>query len=129
MKLKVKDMDIATGGVQVVLLNEEDAHKLDLHHGDRVSIKMGKKLTTATLNIAESRKAVSAGRVGLYEETIDALNAKHDDTVDIDIQEKPVAVSYIQKKLNGGKLTKQEIDELVKEIVKNKLTSICFIQM
>jgi len=124
MKLKVKDVDIATGGVQVVLLNEEDAHKLDLHHGDRVSVKKGKKLTTATLNIAESRKAVPAGKVGLYEEVLDALNAKHNDIVDIDIQEKPAGIYYIQKKLSGGKLNKQEMDELVKEIVNNKLTSI-----
>jgi AMP phosphorylase len=124
VKLKVKDVDIATGGVQIALLNEEDAHKLDLHHGDRVSVKKGKRITTATLNIAESRKAVPPGRIGLYEEVLDALNAKHKDIVDIDIEEKPVGISYIQKKLQGGKLTRQEIDEIIKEIVKNKLTSI-----
>jgi AMP phosphorylase len=105
MKLKVKDMDIATGGVLIVLVNEEDAHGLDLHYGDRVKIIKGKKTTTATINVAESKKAVPAGKIGL-------------------IAEKPVGVSYIQKKLNGGKLTKQEIDEIVKEIVKNNLTSI-----
>ncbi|MBW2982516.1 AMP phosphorylase [Candidatus Woesearchaeota archaeon] len=124
MKLKVKDVDIATGGVQIVLLNEEDAHKLDLHHGDRVSVKKGKKITTATLNIAESRKAVPPGKIGLYEEVLDSLNAKHNDLVDIDIEEKPIGVSYIQKKLQGMKLNKQEINELVKEIVSNKLTGI-----
>jgi AMP phosphorylase len=124
MKLKIKDMDIATGGVLIVLVNEEDAHKLDLHYGDRVKIIKGKKTTTATINVAESKKAVPAGKIGLYEEVLDALNAKHNDLVTIDIAEKPVGVSYIQKKLNGGKLTKQEIDEIVKEIVKNNLTSI-----
>jgi len=124
MKLKVKDMDIATGGIQIVLLNEEDAHKLDLHHGDRVSVRKGNKITTATLNIAESRKAAPPGKIGLYEEVLDALNAKHNDIVDIDIEEKPIGISYIQKKLEAHELTKQEIDELVKEIVKNKLTSI-----
>ncbi len=124
MKLKIKDMDIATGGVLVVLINEEDAHKLDLHYGDRVKIIKGKKTTTATINVAESEKAVPPGKIGLYEEVLDALNVKHNDLVTIDIAEKPVGVSYIQKKLNGGKLTKQEIDEVIKEIVKNNLTSI-----
>jgi AMP phosphorylase len=124
MKLKVKDVDIATGGVLIALLNEEDAHKLDLHHGDRVRIKKGKKTTTATLNIAESKKAVPPGKIGLYEEVLDALSTKHNDVIDIDIEEKPIGVSYIHKKLEGGKLTKQEIDEIIKEIVKNKLTSI-----
>ncbi len=43
MKLKVKDMDIATGGVLVAILNEKDALKLDLHALDRIKIKKGKK--------------------------------------------------------------------------------------
>ena len=124
MKLKVKDVDIATGGALIVLLNEEDANKLDLHYGDRVSIKKGKKITTATLNIAESRKVTPPGKIGFYEEVLDIMNAKQGDIVDIEIEEKPVGISYIQKKLEGHELTNEEIHELVKEIVKNKLTSI-----
>ena len=42
MKLKVKDMDIATGSILVVILNEKDAQKLDIHAKDRVKIKKGK---------------------------------------------------------------------------------------
>ena len=36
MKLKVKDIDIATGGPLVIILNEKDAVKLDIHHMDRI---------------------------------------------------------------------------------------------
>ncbi|MBW2966610.1 AMP phosphorylase [Candidatus Woesearchaeota archaeon] len=124
MKLRVKDLDIATGGVLVVLLNEKDAHKLDLHHQDRVRIKKGKKITSAIINIAESKKALPPGKIGFYEEILDLLKAKKGDIIDIDIEEKPLGISYIQKKLEGHELTNEEIDELVKEIVKNKLTSI-----
>ena len=43
MQFKVKDMDIATGGIMIVILNEKDAHKLDLRSGDRVLVSYKKK--------------------------------------------------------------------------------------
>ena len=101
MKLKVKDMDIATGGVLVAILNEEDARKFDLYPEDRIVVKKGKKTTTAVVDIAESKKAVPIGRLGLFEEVLDALNAKEGDSVDIDIQEKPKTIGLIKKKLDG----------------------------
>ncbi len=54
MRLKVKDMDIASGGILVVVINQKDAEKLDLHHDDRIRIKKGKRKIIANLNISES---------------------------------------------------------------------------
>lgn len=122
MKLKVKDMDIATGGVQVAILNEEDARKLDLYYEDRIVIRKGRKNTTAVVDIGESEKAVSHGSIGLFEEVLDAINGKDKDIIEIDLQEKPKSVYNIKKKLEGFKLNKNEIDEIVKDIVANKLT-------
>ena len=43
MKLRVKDMDISSGGALVAVINEKDAEKMDLHSRDRVKIiKKGK---------------------------------------------------------------------------------------
>tara|TARA_Y100000034_G_scaffold10237_1_gene10808 strand:- start:3474 stop:4952 length:1479 start_codon:yes stop_codon:yes gene_type:complete len=124
MHLKVKDMDIATGGPLVALLNYKDAIKLDLHHGDRVLIKKGKKQTVAIIDIAESKKALPPGQVGLFEEVLDHLKAKKNDKVNLDIAMKPESVAYIKKKLEGKKLTKQEIHAIVKDIVSHNLTDI-----
>ena len=85
MELKVKDMDIATGDVQVVILNEKDAHELDLHHMDRIVLKRNSKKTVAILDIAESKKAVPPGHIGLFEEVLDALSAKDGDKVRIEM--------------------------------------------
>ena len=74
MKLKVKDVDIATGGTLVAILNIEDANKLDLYHGDRIVIKKGSKKTTAVVDIAETSKAVPPGKIGFFEEVLDKLN-------------------------------------------------------
>ena len=124
MKLKVKDMDIATGGIKVVLLNEKDAEKLDLHHNDRVEVKKGKYHITAVLDIAESKKAVPLGKIGLFEEALDDLHAKHGDKVELSTGKKPASVAYIKKKLDGKELNYSETHEVIYDIVEDHLTDI-----
>ena len=66
-KLKVKDMDISTGGTLVAILNQKDATLFDLHPLDRVKVRKGDKFETVVLDIAESKKAVPPGSIGLFE--------------------------------------------------------------
>lgn len=121
----VKDMDIATGGTKIAILNQKDAVELDLHHMDRILIrKAGVKKTVAVLDIAESEKAVPPGSIGLFEETLKELNAKSKDIVRISIEKKPVSVSYIKKKMDGGELSYDEILSVIEDIVKDNLTDI-----
>ncbi len=61
MNLSVKDMDLATGGVLVAILNENDAQTLDLFPNDRILIKKGSKETVAVVNISESEKSSIKG--------------------------------------------------------------------
>ena len=61
MRLKVKDMNIATGSALIAILNQNEANKLDLYHGDRIVIKKGSKKTTAIVDIAESKKTIGLG--------------------------------------------------------------------
>jgi len=124
MKLKVKDMDIATGGPLVVILNREDARKLDMHVMDRIKVKKGRKTETVVVDIAESRKAVKPGNIGIFEEVIDSLKLKHGDIVDISMARKPLSLSFIRKKLDGERLSKKEIDQIVWDIAHNKLSSV-----
>lgn len=124
MKLKVRDMDIATGGVLIAILHEEDARRFDLYHEDRIVVKKGNRQTIAVVDVAESEKAVPIGQIGLFEEVLDRINARHGDIVDIDLQEKPKSVYAIKKKLDGYKLNNEEVDEIVRDIVEGKLTDI-----
>jgi AMP phosphorylase len=124
MELNVKDMDISTGDVQVVILNQKDAQEMDLHPMDRLVIKRNGKKTVAILDIAESKKAVPPGRIGMFEEVLDALRAKDGDKARIEIAPKPESVSYIRKKLDGEHLTQKEIHSIVKDIVENNLTDV-----
>ena len=124
MKFKVKDVDIATGDTKIVLLNQIDAEKMDIHHSDRVVITKGKRKTVAVVDIGESSKAVKPGSIGLFEEVLDALNAKNNDTVDIKLGKKPKSIDFIKKKLEGKELTAGEIKEIVSDIVNDSLTYI-----
>ncbi|MBI2565337.1 AMP phosphorylase [Candidatus Woesearchaeota archaeon] len=124
MKLIVKDVDIAAGGVYVVLLNQKDAELLDLHHMDRVVVQHNSKKIVAVLNIGESNKPVSPGRIGLFEEVISALKVKNGDTVSVSLARKPNSIVAIRKKLDGRELSYEDTLLIVKDIVNDRLTSI-----
>ncbi len=122
MKFKVKDLDIATGGIAVVVLQEADLVKLDLHAGDRVLLRRGGKHTTAVVDAAESSRAFKEGWVGCFEEVLDKLHAKDGSTVEISFVRKPDAVHFIKMKLDGEKLNYSEYDSIVSSIVKDELS-------
>ena len=122
MKLKVKDMDIATGGPLVVILNQKDAMKYDIHHMDRIKVIKNKKIETVVVDIAESDNAVPEGFIGMYEEVLNSLKLKNSDMVSISLARKPLSIEFIKKKLDGKRLAKKEIDQIVWDIVHNKLS-------
>lgn len=124
MRLPVKDMDIATGSVPVVILNLHDASRMDLRTNDRILLTKGRRKALAILDIAESPKAVPPGRIGLFEEVLDALQAKQGDLVDFHVAHKPASVIAIKKKMDGKELTPEEINTIVNDIVNNNLTDV-----
>jgi AMP phosphorylase len=120
-KLKVKNMNLVTGGILVATLNEKDANHYDLHSLDRIKIKVGKKIETVVLDIAQSNKIVGPGKIGLFEDVIKILDLKNNDEVEIIPAGKPLSLEYIKKKLDGKKLNKKEFDQIVWDIVHHKI--------
>lgn len=124
MQFVVKDMDISTGGVQVVILNASDARKVGVHCLDRVLVSRGRRSAIAVLDIAESEKAVPLGCMGVFEEVLDALNARNGDVVNVAVAKKPDAVAAIRKKLDGNDLTSNETRSIVSAIVDDELSEV-----
>ncbi|MBI2652861.1 AMP phosphorylase [Candidatus Woesearchaeota archaeon] len=124
MKLKVKDIDISSGGPLIAIMNHKDAAMLDLHVMDRIKIKKGRKIETVVVDIAESDKVVPKGKIGVFEEVLNSLKLGNNDDVEIAIARKPLSIDYIKKKLDGQKLSKKEIDQIVWDIVHNKLSAV-----
>ena len=116
-KLKVKDMDIHTGGTLVALLNAKEAFHLDFHTMDRIKVKKGRKIETVFLDISHNENLIPVGQIGLFEEVLKSLNAKNGDEIEIIPAGKPLSLEFIKKKLDGYKLTKKEIEQIVWDIV------------
>ena len=122
--LKIKDMDISTGGILVAVLNKKDAELYDLHPGDRIKILKKQKIETVVVDISESEKAVPAGSIGLMEEVMKSLSAKQGDSVSIMLAGRPRSLDIIKKKIEGGEWTKEDIDQIMWDIIHNKLSNI-----
>lgn len=124
MKFKVKDMDIATGGTLVAILNTKDARLLDIHSGDRIVVHHSQARITCIIDISESKKAVPPGKIGLFEEVLAKLKVHHGDTVDIHLTGKPESVAHIRDKLFGKRLSYEELYHIIDDIAHDRLTDI-----
>jgi putative thymidine phosphorylase len=124
LKLKVKDIDISSGGPLIAVLNHKDAAMLDLHVMDRIKIRKGKKIETVVVDIAQSGMIIKPGKIGIFDEVVTSLKLKNNDSVEISLARKPLSLDYIKKKLDGLKLSRKEIDQIVWDIVHNKLSQV-----
>ena len=124
MKFTVRDMDIATGGIHIAILNEHDAKLLDLHMGDRIIIKDHPRELTCILDVAQSHKAMPCGEIGLFEEALAALKLKQGDAVTIRFTGKPASVEFIREKLLGTPLPYRKFFEIINDITHDRLTDI-----
>src|SRR3989338_5784211 len=124
MKLKVKDIGISSGGPLIAVLNHKDAAMLDLHVMDRIKIRKGNKIETVVVDIAQNGKIIPPGSIGVFDEIVKSLSLKGNDIVEIMIARKPLSINFIRKKLDGQKLSKKEIDQIVWDIVHNKLSAV-----
>lgn len=124
MKLRVKYLDISSGGSLLVILNKLDAAKMDLHSLDRVKVSKNDTVETVTVHIGENSHVVQEGTIGIYHEVEKSLGVREGDMVSISLARKPLSLEYIRKKLDGQKLGKREIDQIVWDITHNKLSDI-----
>ncbi len=124
MRLTVKDMDIATGGIFVAIMHQDDAAQLDLHPEDRIKVSWARRSVVAVLDISESTRAVPRGSVGLFEEVLAALGVRGGEHVGIELAAKPESVSSIRDKLHGKRLSRGELYRIVDDIVHDRLTAV-----
>lgn len=124
MKFRVKDMDIASGGILIAILNQKDAAKLDLHSGDRILLRNDGIEITCILDISESDKAVPEGKIGLFEEVLDRLHTRNNSLVTLKFTGKPESIGHIRDKLYGKHLTYEELFHIIDDITHDRLTDI-----
>ena len=117
MKLKVRKLDIESGGLMVVLMNKVDAEDLGIHSSDRIVIT-NKKTFSAIVDITHS--VVRKGELGIFS------GADIDEGAEVIVQaaERPMSIDFIKKRLLGQNLNRDEISQIIKDVVENKLNTI-----
>jgi len=119
MRLKIKDINFSTGGPFVAVMNKKDADEIDLYSGDRILIKKNGKQIISVIDLSEDHD-IKKGEIGLFREVSNYLNTKKG-YVDINLAKRLKSLAYIKKKLEGKRLDKKEIFEIIKDVNNNNL--------
>jgi putative thymidine phosphorylase len=122
--VKVRNLKISTGGIQVVLLRKEDANKIGVRHGDRICVESGKKKAISIIDITDDSKLIKKGEIGFFKEINELMKLKTGNKVSLSIITKPRSVYHIAKKLRGERLNEEDMNEIIKDITDKKLTDI-----
>ncbi|MHC1598545.1 MAG: AMP phosphorylase [Candidatus Methanofastidiosia archaeon] len=120
MELSVKTFDLEAGKRFTVIINEKDMLKERIHPGDRVSVSGPLDTLTAFVNSTE--KIVKEGEIGLFEEVSEKTGLKNKSIGKIEYSPPPNSVHSIRKKMNGGKLSNEQIYEIVRDVVEQNLS-------
>ena len=120
MILTIKRYDVDSSEERVIL-NTEDAAEIGVKDMDRVRIDSKKPLTVM---VEMSDTLVKRGVVLVPFEVLDKIEMKDKETVNIVYSPKPESVRSIRKKMDGIALTKEEINEIVFDILDAKLSKI-----
>jgi len=120
VKLSAKNLDIATRGV---LLNRLDARNIGVMNGDRVQVINPKDGMSVMAFVETTSTIAQQGTLGVYRITNERLRVE--DGVEIEIREagRPASLDFIKKKMDGIKLSKEETLTIVKDIVRDEISS------
>lgn len=124
--LRSKKLDLEGGKDLFVVLNRNDADKLGLSDGDMAYL--GYRDTEMYVKIVITDKTVKEGEVGLYEELVDERFAPVNRRVFIDIPKPTKSLEAIKKKIEGQRLTEEDLIAVMEDIGSRKLreTEVAF---
>jgi len=120
MKLLVKILDIAKRGV---LLNRLDARSIGVLDGDRVQAINLKNGTSVTAFVDTTSTIAGQGTVGIYRITNERLNLVEGSEIEVREAGRPASLDFIKKKMDGGKLTKDETLTIIKDVVNDDISA------
>jgi len=120
LTLKAKPLDMETGR-HIVVLHEEDAEELGHFPGDRVKLTTQNGTVVAIANT--TRRMVRRGEIGTFVEITGNLAIKPGDSVKVRLAPRPQSVTAIRRKMEGHRLSPEDIGAIVKDIADENLTA------
>ena len=119
MKFKVKTRVVSTIS-KYLILTPDDCEKLGVGLGGRVYATGPKG--SITMFVSTTRDVLKPGEVIISAKNSEIIGISDGDTVDVVFVSAPAAVSYVRKKIDGKRLTKDEIAEVIEDIQNENLT-------
>ena len=119
MKLTIKVLDITSQGV---LLTEADARAVGVLEGDRVQVLHEAKGESVNVIVNITSSALPQGVIGLYLKTNRRLGFSDGEVAEVRETERPASIDLIRKKIDGGRLSKEEMLSIVKDTVSENLS-------
>ncbi len=116
--MKVLPLNQDLGELRLVVLPRKVVEELDLIPGGRVRIRVEGRETTAYVAVEDGE----GGWIKIPSTLGKALGSPQE--VDVKPHLIPPSVSYIRKKLDGGKLSSKEILSIIKDVVSGVLTDV-----
>ncbi len=121
-KFKAKPMDISSGEKNAVVLHKEDAEELNLSGMDRVKVTRDGQEEIAIIDLTEQQ--LEKGTVGTFSTLTKQLDIEEGEQINLIPIDKPRSIEYIKKKLRGKELEEKETNQIIEDVVKDKLSDI-----
>jgi len=120
MKLIARDYDLDSKIMRVVL-HDDDCLEIGVKEGERVRIDGVKSYVVA---VNKSDTLVKRGEVLVPKSVMDKIGGKDGMEVNVVFSPSPESVKSIRKKMDGQRLTKDEISAIIEDIVEARLSLI-----
>ncbi len=120
--LKAKKIDISSGDLYNILLNEADAAKDGIGDADTLSIAWNDNNINVIIHLTSTD--IEPGYVGIYSDIWEKFEVENDGIVDIFLPEPSQSVDIIRKKMLGKKLTEAELQTIMKDMGSRRIGEI-----
>lgn len=120
MQLEARNYDVDTPE-PTVLLHEEDCVRLGVDEGDRVRIA-GRGSAVAIVSVSDT--LVPEGAVMIPPSVQRECGADPGDPVEVTVSHAPESVRFIREKMDGRRLSKEQISMIVEDTVAGRLSKI-----
>ena len=122
MELKIRLLKWSAG-LPVAMLNKKTADKIGVHPQDMILIKTLKRNSkefSAVIDVISG--LIKEDEIAVSSELKEHLGLRIGEKVEINLSIPPGSVLFIKKKINNKSLSKEEINEIIRDIVNNSLT-------
>lgn len=123
MKLKTKFLNWSAG-LPVAMMNKKTAAKMGVNTRGRISLKTNSHESSEYSTLVDIIEGlVKEDEIAISKEMKEKMGLKKEgQEVDVNLTGSPYSLNYIKKKLDSKRLSKEEVESIISDIVSNELS-------